>query len=482
MNREFLVNILLVVVLNLLIKTVYLFGIDRTVQNIVGEGEYGVYFTLLSFTFLFQIVTDLGVNSFNNRHIAQNRFLLDKYFPGLLILKGLLGLAFFLVILIFGLLSGYIRSYPLFVLGLATTQLLSSLVAFLRSNISGLGMYKTDSLVSVLDRLLMIIICGALLIHPVLGSEFKISWFIQCQILTLSITATVAFLVIKRKMKVLRFRFNPTFILLLLKKSAPYALAIFLMTVYTRLDTVMVDQLLTDGIIEADYYASAFRLFQASTMVGLLFAGLLLPMFARQLKEKVPINNLLQFSFKMVIGGALPLAISTVFFREEIMVWMYYNGSLYTGDILGLLMISFIGVSGASIYSALLTANESLGSMNRVFLMGALLNVLLNLLLIPGFKALGAAAATCITQFFIFFGLILLARKLLGLSSQPRLIFNILMTAILTVGSTYLVKGINVLDWQFRFVLSFGIGLCIAILFGLLEKRSFLELLQTSKT
>ena len=482
MNREFLVNILLLVVLNLGVKTVYIFGIDRTVQNRVSEGDYGIYFTILSFTFLFHIITDLGVYSFNNRHIAQHRFLLDKYFPGLLLLKAILGLCFFAVIFVFGLVTGYVREYPFFVWGLGMVQVLSSLVAFLRSNVSGLGMYKTDSFLSVLDRLLLIILCGTLLTHPAWGTDFRIEWFIQCQIFTLSVTALVAFAIIRSRMQALRFRFNRAFTLLLLKKSAPFALAIFLMTIYSRLDGVMIDLLLPDGILEADLYASAHRLFQASNMVGMLFAGLLLPMFARQLKQGEAIRPLLRFSFSMVMGGAIPLALATVFYRQEIMVWMYNSGSQYTGDILGFLMLGFVGVSGAYIYSALLTANDNLGQMNRVFIVGVLLNVVLNLILIPIHKALGAAAATCLTQFFILAGLVMLSLKALELAYSLRIVANISLVALLTTGSAYLLKGITLFEWQWEFLLVFGIGLICAVAFGLLDRRSFLELIQTRKS
>ena len=482
MNREFLLNIILVIGLNLAVKTVYIFGIERTVQNRVGEGDYGIYFTILSFTFIFQIVTDLGVNSFNNRHIAQHRQLLDKYFSGLLILKGLLALAFFLVIVMLGWLAGYLVEYPFFVLGLGLVQVLSSVVAFLRSNISGLGLYRTDSVVSVLDRLLLIFICGLLLFHPICRPGFKIEWFVQAQIFTLSITAMICFAILRKHLGQLQFRLNPAFIMLLLQKSAPFALAIFLMTIYSRLDSIMIDQLLADGVIQADYYASAFRLFQASNMVGMLFAGLLLPMFSRQIKEKEAFFPLLRLSFKMIMSGVLPLGVVTVFYRQQIMEWMYNSGSLYTGNILGFLMVGFIAVSGAYVYSALLTANDNLRQMNQVFIAGVFLNVILNLVFVPSHKALGAAAATCLTQYFVFFGLVFQAYRLLQLQMMGKLVFQIFAVVLVVAGSTYLLRGVNILDWQMKFLLSLFWGLLITVIFGLIDKDSLVELMRSGKS
>ncbi|MEZ4982584.1 MAG: hypothetical protein R2769_13575 [Saprospiraceae bacterium] len=45
MQREFNLNIIMLVAINLLIKPFFIFGIDRTVQNVVGTSEYGMYFT-----------------------------------------------------------------------------------------------------------------------------------------------------------------------------------------------------------------------------------------------------------------------------------------------------------------------------------------------------------------------------------------------------------------------------------------------------
>ena len=46
---------------------------------------------------------------------------------------------------------------------LLINQVLVQLILFLRSNISGLGFYTADSLLSALDKLLMLLTCGAIL-------------------------------------------------------------------------------------------------------------------------------------------------------------------------------------------------------------------------------------------------------------------------------------------------------------------------------
>ena len=59
MQKKFISNLILLALLNLVIKPVAIFGIDVTVQNRVGSEDYGLYFSLLNFTYLFNILLTL---------------------------------------------------------------------------------------------------------------------------------------------------------------------------------------------------------------------------------------------------------------------------------------------------------------------------------------------------------------------------------------------------------------------------------------
>ena len=107
MQRKFLTNLGLLLFLNLLIKPIWIFGIDLTVQRNVGVGDYGFYFVILNFSFLFNIILDFGITNFNNRNIAQHNHLLNKHFSGILVLKLLLGLAFVLVAFVIAMVLRY---------------------------------------------------------------------------------------------------------------------------------------------------------------------------------------------------------------------------------------------------------------------------------------------------------------------------------------------------------------------------------------
>lgn len=476
MNREFLVNIIFLVLINLLIKPFYIFGIDRTIQNTVADGEYGIYFTLFSFTYLFQILNDFGIQNFNNRNISQSRQLIDKYFPNIMVLKILMAIVFMAVVFLSAEVLGFekIRYQLLFLV--AFNWVLTSFVFYLRSNISGLGMYRVDSMFSVLDKLLLIIICSILLWTPIVGGVFKIEWFALAQTFSLGIVALVAFVIVYKKLKRFRFRFQPVFWLLIFKQSYPFAFILFLMTAYTRLDGVMIERMLPEGRFEADIYASAYRLLDASNMFAYLFAGLLLPMFSRLFKEKKEVASLVRTSFNLIWAASVALVLAVWFFREEIMRLLYDNGNAYSGEILGYLIISFIGIAGGYIYGTLLTAGGKLKGMNIIFVFGLLLNFSLNYYLIPHQHALGAAKATAITQLFVFVLQLLYAYRTFQLHFSWSLALKLLTFTITSILFTFLVQNYLPFEWFLRFLIS-GVGsIGLAFLFRVLDIRDMLAL------
>jgi len=478
MNREFIVNIAFLVTINLLIKPIYLFGIDRTVQNTVEAGAYGLYFALFNFTYLFQIINDLGIQYFNNRNIAQHRHLLDKYFPHLLVLKGLLALLYFGTIILMAWWWGYtVHLFPLLLL-MGVNQMLSSLLLFLRSNISGLGLYRIDSFLSVLDRLLLIFLCGALLVIPYFSRRFQIEWFIIAQTTTLLLTCLTAYGVLrKQRVAAWSFRWRTPLLLLILRESAPYALVIFLMTLYTRIDGVMVERLHPEGLLEADKYAAAYRLLDASNMLGLLFAGLLFPMFARTIRDRRQLNALLGLGFRTLWTGAVALAMASIAFREIIMVTLYTNGSAYSGHILGWLMLTFLATSGSYVFGTLLGAAGVLRPLNGLALAGVVLNVALNWRLIPNYGALGAAWSTCATQWLVFLGQALIAQRVLSLHASARAVGRLLAytlaAALLSLGFSQLEAG----PWFMRYLAAIALSLLGGFFFRLMDWEQLRQLL-----
>ncbi|MDP1747027.1 MAG: hypothetical protein Q8L90_15740, partial [Bacteroidota bacterium] len=163
MQKKFVANLAFLLFMNLFIKSIYILGFETQVQNEVGAASYGIYFAIFNFSFLLTIVLDFGITNFNNKNIAQNNHLLTKHFSGLFTLKILLAIIYIVVVVVAGLLIGYDTRLMKLLLVQGFNMFLLFFINYLRSNLAGLHLFKTDAIVSILDRSILIVLCIVML-------------------------------------------------------------------------------------------------------------------------------------------------------------------------------------------------------------------------------------------------------------------------------------------------------------------------------
>ncbi len=495
MQKKFLKNLGLLIFLNLLVKPFWILGIDRQVQNAVGPEEYGLYFFLFNFSFLFYIFLDLGITNFNIRNIAQNNQLLNKHLSGISMLKLVLGLLYAILIIVGGILWGY-KGRELYLLSwLGFNQFILSFILYLRSNLSGLLLFKTDSFLSVLDRVLMILIVGFLLWFNLFDDAFTIEWFVYSQTAAYLITFAVAAIAVLNKSGTLKFHWNLPFFLLIAKKSAPFALLVLIMSFYNRLDPVLIERLLPESIgkEQVGVYAQGFRILDAGQNFAFLFAVLLLPIFAKMISVKQSVENLIKLSASMIISGALIIAIVTQFYAYDIMQLMYniMPGESHqhyilrisqSATVLKLLMFSFVGISSNYIFGTLLTANHNLKQLNIIAFGGLIVNLTLNLVLIPNYHSIGSAYASVATQSVTALLQLLLVYKVFKFKSDFKTIINMLIMVILLFLFGYLLKEFALLGWELSVILMLISGLGLSIVLKLINIKEFILIIRDDKT
>jgi len=315
-----------------------------------------------------------------------------------------------------------------------------------------------------------------LLWGPVAGA-FRMEWFVYAQTCTMGLTALLATWAVWRYAGNVRFRLRPAVGLMILRKSWPFALVVFLMTLYTRLDAIMLERLLVDGKEQAGIYASAYRLLDAGNMIGYLFAGLLLPMFSRLLKEGGAVEPLTRLGFRFIMAGAIAVSVAIFFNRMELSRWMYVDADAEWGQVLGVLMITFVAGSGSYIYGTLLTANGKLRVMNQIFAWSILLNIGLNLALIFRYGALGAAIATICTQFLVLFAQILLAERYFKFEKTGAMMGRLLGYGVWMVAAGWGLSQLN-WPWGWAFVAMLILGLVSALGLRVIRLADFQEFLR----
>ena len=491
MQNRFIKNIIFLLFLNLLVKPFWILGIDREVQNMLGDTSYGLYQAIFNFSYLFYIILDLGITNFNSRNIAQDKSALNKYFASLTEVKLLLGLVYAGIVFLVGYISGFREGFELKLLfWCVLNQILLSFVLYLRSNIQGLLLFKTDSFLSVFDRVLAILImCLILWSGWFPRDKFSIVWYLQAQTVAYIFTIIFALTVVLRHLDEFNFKVDTKFFLQILKQSFPFALLVLLMSVYSRIEPVLLKLLLDDGGMQAGIYSRSYRLFDAGNNISNLFAVFLLPMFASTIAKREDLNSLVKTSFSLIVAMAGIIAIMCISYSDEIMRLMYkpelneseYSYMMRINDysmIFPLLMGSFFCLSTTYVFGTLLTANGSLKQLNIVAAAGVGINILLNLIFIPIFYSIGAACTSLCVQALTATLQYIIAKRILKFELGGKYWFHIILFIVSVAVSTTLLKFLN-LNWLICFGISFIVNCGLIFATRLLRISDIVTLVTT---
>lgn len=476
-QKKFVTNIAFLIILNLLIKPFWPLGIETAVQNAVGNSSYGEYAILFSFSFLLNIILDFGVTQFNNKNIAQNSHLLTKHFSSLFTLKLVLGFVYLVVTILLGMTMGYDFRLMKLLSILAINQFLISMIAYLRSNLLGLHLFKTDSFVSVADRVLMIIICIALLLKW-FGLQIDIMNFVYAQTIGYVLTAAIAFFTVYFKTHHFTLKWNWPFSLMILKQSFPFAILVLLMTFYNRLDSVMLGLLLPEhiGSEQAGIYAKAFRLLEAGNMIAYLFSVQLIPVFSRMIKHKENVEHIVKLSFILLITPALVVSVGCFFYAPEL-TSLINHGTIDSTSEFRILMLCFTAVSTTYIFGTLLTANGNLKQLNTMAIVGICINLVLNFLLIPHYQAFGSAISSLATQFFTAGIQVYFAYKIFKFKVNVRLLIALFTFIVGIIAFNYLSKYATS-NWMVNFAIACAACFAWAFISGLISVKSILRFIK----
>jgi len=475
-RRKFLVNIVFLLTVSLIIKAFWVLGIDRTVQNIAGEEAYGFYFSLFSFSVIFTLVLDMGLSGFNNRAVSADPSRVKLYFGNVLLLRLALTVVYFAVTLTAAWLMGYSGSQISLLLLLMVNQFMASLTLWLRSNISGMQYLILDSMLSVADRLLMIIICSVLLWGGLTRSPFRIEWFVWSQTVAYFTVMAISFVTVIRRGGVSAIRPDVSVLKGIIVSGLPFALVVFTMTIYWRADSVLLERLLPDGAVQAGHYAQAFRLFDAFSMIPVMFGSLLLPIFSKEHAAGNDITPLASMASGMLLAPVGIIAITMATFPEEILDLLYTSSVESAVQPFRLLMITLIPVGLTYIYSTMLTAAGFIRKLGLITSAGLAVNLTLNLLLIPSLEGTGAAAASLAAQIIVASLCMIAVHRSMTRVLGPRRVALLILLFTVTLAAGLICRALKV-PWPLAASLQLIAGTSLALIFRLVEPLKSLKVI-----
>lgn len=197
----------------------------------------------------------------------------------------------------------------------------------------------------------------------------------------------------------------------LLAASAPMALGGLIMAAYVNTDILLLKWL--KGAEATAIYAASYNFYLGIAAVSSFVVQAVVPRLSASIEAQDSVNTefLLRGTVKLVCILALPLAVGGFLLAPDILSFFY--GNAYTGGETAFRVfmctapVNFLNL----LFCYYMFSSRLQGEINKIYAAAIVLNILLNLLLIPRFGAAGAAAATFAAE-ALFMGVFLFKHSL----------------------------------------------------------------------
>lgn len=259
-----------------------------------------------------------------------------------------------------------------------------------------------------------------------------LTYFVWLILIELVITTLNQLVFYKMKGFGFTWKFKKELAKRMLRESTPILLTGFFIAIYMRLDQLMIQKMLDAKAL--GNFTAAVKLSEAFYVVPGIIAGSLFPAIINGLKiSREEYLKRMQKLYSLFALVSITVIAGVLIFGDIGVKILYGSAYTHTADVLKLHFANSIFVFFGVAYSQafIVEGMQRFSTINTAI--GAVINVVLNLFLIPKFGVLGAALATLIAQFYSgFFCLIFTAKT--------RVHFKLMMNAFNLVNTlkTYL--------------------------------------------
>lgn len=358
------------------------------VARYLGPEQFGIYSFAAAFVALFGAIARLGLDSIVVRDLVNHPEERDTY----------LGTAFWLKLIGALMTLGLLAIAVQFTSNDATTNLYIFIIAsgLIFQSFDVVDFYFQSRVLSKyvsISRLIQLALSSILKLYFVF-TQADLFWFVVVSLVDqVSLTLFLAIAYWRQKIGSFLARFDLGTAKAMLKNSWPLILSGIAISLYMRIDQIMINEML--GEREVGLYSAAVRLSEAWYFVPVIVTTSLFPAIlnAKKLNPKL-YNERLKRLYTIMIYSAVGVALPVAFMAESIVVTLYGIHYQDAGLVLAIHIWAGIFVALGVVNGSWFLAEglQKLATLNT--LIGAAVNVILNYILIPIYGIAGVAFAT----------------------------------------------------------------------------------------
>ncbi len=422
-----------------------------------NAGKYAFAVFVIGFFLLF---VDYGLGTLLTREVARDRSLAKRYFTNTVTLRlGLLVastpvLAGVIVIYLafFELTSDTALTIAILAIGILPSAIASSLSAIFNA----FETMEVPAAVGVVTNMIRIVFSIAFLL-----AGFGIVGLAVVSIIASAATVAIFYALVRRR------HFRPTvatdlkFQREMLKTSGPLMVNNFLSTIFFRIDVLILRAMRGNSAV--GFYTTAYKFVDGLLIIPQLFTLAVFPVMSRL---AVDARDRMLFAYglslKALIIVSLPISVGTTIIAHQLVVTFF--GEAFAPSAFALqIIIWFLPLSyvNSLTHYVLIAANQQ-RYLTGVFLVGAVFNTVVNIIVIPIYGFAGAAVVTIISEVVLLVPFLWAIERHVGHASLLRISAKPALAAIFMGAVLWWLR-----DWNFVLLILVGTAIYPAALLAL---------------
>ncbi len=450
-----------------IVKNVFWLGFTELIQKGVaflvivwlaryfGPPVYGKWAFALNFTILFSVLADFGFSYLSVREIARDKSKTSYYIDNIIMMKLILGfVALALMIVTIWLLEKDHELIKL-VLFLGIYSVLNTFVRFFKSVFRANEKMQYEAASQMLQSLCLLGLVLFLILNK--GSALMVSY---AYIVAVLIGIVFSLAIIWRNFSKFFLKIDLKKCKQILKKSWPFALSSVATFTYFRIDTVMLGFLKENEIV--GYYNAAYNVVFIMIAGISLFVSAIFPLLSNLYKNCInKFESSINIFFKLIFFLSFPVIIFFFFFSKPIISMLYGKEFVeYSPLIFKILVWSVFVLYNYAVFAIGLSASDKQKFYLKGVMLGAIFNVLTNLIVIPKYSCYGAAVTTVLTEIVVCSYMVY---KFLDSNKIKLPIGFIMKVTFASLGMFVMIFGL--LQLKINLIIAMTIGLLVYIVF-----------------
>lgn len=391
----------------IIMKNLYALSIAEILANVLsfflvvliarrlGDTGLGIYSFAFAFAGIFSLFSGLGLPSLMVRDISRDKSLTKKYFQNILAIRMILGVITLILPIVF------IFSFEKDIFVIKNVVLASVSTFFVlfsypfQSLLRAYERMSIESLSRVIERIVALSI-GIF----VLLKGYDLLALMYVLVLSNFIGFVIYAFPVSKLVKI-KFDFDFRFWLQLIKNGFPFFLTAFFLTLYFRIDIIMLS--LMKNYAVTGIYSAAYKVIDVASKIPFIVTVALFPAMSQLHRlSKDLLKKLYSKSFYYMCAIALPMAIGTTLLSDRIILFAYKSSFIQSSIALKILIWAEFFLFLNFLMGFLLNSIDKQKIFTLGILIGAISNIALNFILINYYSYIGAGIATLITEIINF--------------------------------------------------------------------------------